>query len=222
MSNMARSDEIDELVSSVRNLVAYKDGAATRKITPQDRLILTPALRIDDPAVDTEVSENKPQSDQDEVLVLHNAVPTDKASLGDRVAELEVAVTARAEDWEPDGGETFDQAAWAASAFEPPQDDSATLVTPLSDDVPVADIPQPEPEELDPSDADVSDLETRIASDIVEQHFASQIDEGALRAAVVRILREELAGDMGERITRNVRKLVRREINRVLVSRDLD
>ena len=85
--------------------------------------------------------------------------------------------------------------------------------------MPVATLPQPEPED---SSADISDLEARIANDIVEQHFADQIDEGALRAAVVRILREELAGDMGERITRNVRKLVRREINRVLVSRDLD
>ena len=44
----------------------------------------------------------------------------------------------------------------------------------------------------------------------------------ALRAAVVRILREELAGELGEKITRNVRKLVRREINRALASHDLD
>lgn len=48
------------------------------------------------------------------------------------------------------------------------------------------------------------------------------VDQDALRAMVVEILREELAGDMGERITRNVRKLVRREINRVLVSREME
>ena len=47
-------------------------------------------------------------------------------------------------------------------------------------------------------------------------------DEPALRAAVVRILREELAGELGEKITRNVRKLVSREINRALASHDLD
>jgi hypothetical protein len=145
---------------------------------------------------------------------------TDKATLGATIAELEVAVTARVEDWEPDGGESFDQAAWAASAFEPPQDDSVVSATPAPEEVAVSDTPAGA--EDDPADAAESDLEARIANDIVMQHFATQIDEIALRDAVVRILRDELAGDMGERITRNVRKLVRREINRVLVTRDLD
>ena len=48
------------------------------------------------------------------------------------------------------------------------------------------------------------------------------IDEGALQEIVRLMIREELQGDLGERITRNVRKLVRAEINRALVARDLD
>lgn len=44
----------------------------------------------------------------------------------------------------------------------------------------------------------------------------------ALRALVLELIREELQGPLGERITRNVRKLVRREINRALENRDLD
>jgi hypothetical protein len=36
------------------------------------------------------------------------------------------------------------------------------------------------------------------------------------------MIREELQGALGERITRNVRKLVRAEINRALIARDLD
>jgi cell pole-organizing protein PopZ len=43
-----------------------------------------------------------------------------------------------------------------------------------------------------------------------------------LRALVAEIIRAELQGALGERITRNVRKLVRREINRVLMSQDFD
>jgi hypothetical protein len=39
---------------------------------------------------------------------------------------------------------------------------------------------------------------------------------------VAEIVRKELQGDLGERITRNVRKLVRREIHRALASRDFD
>lgn len=47
-------------------------------------------------------------------------------------------------------------------------------------------------------------------------------DEDALRDLVAEIVREELAGALGERITRNVRKLVRREIMRTLSTRDLE
>lgn len=48
------------------------------------------------------------------------------------------------------------------------------------------------------------------------------IDEEALRDLVVDIVREELQGALGERITRNVRRLVRREIHRALASQELD
>ena len=48
------------------------------------------------------------------------------------------------------------------------------------------------------------------------------IDEVALRDMIGEIVREELQGALGERITRNVRKLVRREIHRVLLEKGLD
>lgn len=47
------------------------------------------------------------------------------------------------------------------------------------------------------------------------------VDPDALRAMVGEMIREELQGEMGERITRNVRKLVRREINRVIAEQDI-
>lgn len=47
------------------------------------------------------------------------------------------------------------------------------------------------------------------------------IDEETLRDIVRDILREELQGPLGERITRNLRKLVRAEIARAMVSREL-
>ena len=43
-----------------------------------------------------------------------------------------------------------------------------------------------------------------------------------LRDIVRDIIREELHGALGERITRNVRKLVRAEINRAMTTRDLE
>ncbi|MGR3433711.1 MAG: hypothetical protein ACU0CO_02285 [Shimia sp.] len=50
---------------------------------------------------------------------------------------------------------------------------------------------------------------------------AVDLDEGALRDLVAEIVRSELQGELGERITRNVRKLVRREIHRAMASKDL-
>lgn len=47
------------------------------------------------------------------------------------------------------------------------------------------------------------------------------LDEEGLRDLVASIVREELQGPLGERITRNVRKLVRREIHRALAAHDL-
>jgi hypothetical protein len=48
------------------------------------------------------------------------------------------------------------------------------------------------------------------------------LDEAALQEIVRQTLRSELQGELGERITRSVRKLVRAEINRALIARDLD
>ena len=48
------------------------------------------------------------------------------------------------------------------------------------------------------------------------------LDEAALRDIVSEIVHAELQGALGERITRNVRRLVRREIHRALTARELD
>lgn len=63
-------------------------------------------------------------------------------------------------------------------------------------------------------------LETLAGRDEAEASEA-YLDEDALRELVASIVREELQGALGERITRNVRKLVRREIHRALAAHDL-
>ena len=47
-------------------------------------------------------------------------------------------------------------------------------------------------------------------------------DEVALRALVARVVREKLQGDLGQRITSNLRKLVRREMRMILAAEKLD
>jgi len=50
----------------------------------------------------------------------------------------------------------------------------------------------------------------------------SVVDEDALREIISDVVREELQGEMGKRITRNIRKLVRREIRIALASDERD
>ncbi len=47
-----------------------------------------------------------------------------------------------------------------------------------------------------------------------------EFDDSALRALITELLREELQGALGERITTNIRKLVRTEIRRALTEQD--
>lgn len=73
-------------------------------------------------------------------------------------------------------------------------------------------------------DVDVSEDSSDATSDenIFEDDSSEALDDAALRALISQVVHEELTGALGERITRNVRKLVRREIHRALASRDFD
>ncbi|EEW25942.1 hypothetical protein [Rhodobacter ferrooxidans] len=76
-----------------------------------------------------------------------------------------------------------------------------------------AQAPQPEPRVAAPDPEGIAS---------VFDQDDSVLDEEVLRELVRDIIREELQGTLGERITRNVRKLVRVEINRALSSREFD
>lgn len=86
-----------------------------------------------------------------------------------------------------------------------------------------------ETETVEPEQPSVSAFSTqRVAQVAVEEAALDQLaeqddilDEEALRELVADIVRKELQGALGERITRNVRKLVRREIQRALASQEL-
>jgi hypothetical protein len=100
-----------------------------------------------------------------------------------------------------------EQTVWADQA-------AAKLIAGLEADVAVED-PLEVISETDPAFLeDDLDLDEPAAPEV-------QYDEELLRALVRDILREELAGSLGEKITRNVRKLVRAEIAQALATRDL-
>ncbi|MDW3222500.1 MAG: hypothetical protein R8G34_06350 [Paracoccaceae bacterium] len=116
-----------------------------------------------------------------------------------KIAALETTIARTADQWEPDG-----MSRDAYSGTQPKAmswQDSVELDakgTPLAEESPA----QP--------------ADTSGHAEI--QHV---VDQTVLRDLVAEMVRSELQGALGERITQNLRKLVRREIQRALASRDL-
>jgi len=71
-------------------------------------------------------------------------------------------------------------------------------------------------------DTPVADTEDEPSTINFAEEDESILDEDTLRDIVSEMVREELQGELGDRITRNVRKLVRREIQRALASREFE
>ncbi|PQO23648.1 hypothetical protein C2I36_06730 [Rhodobacteraceae bacterium WD3A24] len=239
MSDPMSSREIEDVLSSIRRLVS-RDTPPRPESAPQDRLVLTPALRVPDEA-------GGPSGDAVEPSVDGNGDPTqgedELASLERTIADLEAAVAGRAEDWDPDGSEPRDTAAKTEGdeAAEAAPDKVHRLSPPSSAQ---AEAKRPEAEDdaataesiraLLAGNAPQAPTSSTGAAEAVQAEPADSapaagtgtdtagLDEDALRDLVARIVREELQGRLGERITRNVRKMVRAEIARALASRELD
>lgn len=186
---------------------------------------------------------NRPAEDEAEAAAPR---PADAATLGleAQAAEFEAAIANREDQWEPDG--TADDA--LAGRPVPTLDwrdleEKTEAVIP--EDSPEAEpnwgmpdwastearaAAEPEAERQDasapaqdsaPDAAHTAGTETTDAPQGLSIDD-SLLDEDTLRDLIAEIVREELQGALGERITRNVRKLVRREIHRALTSQDFD
>ncbi|GAB4261680.1 MAG: hypothetical protein Kow0013_06410 [Pararhodobacter sp.] len=166
------------------------------------------------------------------------------------IAELEAAVTASGESWDGDEpvaqtvprasnvtdlygriGFKHREAPQAESGAEGAREESqgrgaahdsgmakaaidAPAVEPVAGGAGISvDRSDPEAEIEAPGDAEEAAADLAGAEDAV-------IDEDMLRALVAQIVREELHGQLGERITHQVRKLVRAEIARALDERN--
>ena len=137
--------------------------------------------------------------DQGEAAFFANSA----ATLSAKIAALETVIGKTDDQWEPDDTGDSDYSGTEAPAM-------------VWDDVDEA-----ETDALDatagPDTATDAEPEAGFG-----QSVDSILDEEALRDLVSDIVREELQGALGERITRNVRKLVRREIHRALAAQELE
>jgi hypothetical protein len=121
-----------------------------------------------------------------------------------------------------------EDAAWVQVDPDWPDEEELAAVIPLDAAARVATAPaapaaaaDAEAAKAKPSAADADD---DLAPTLFDKdgNPLTVLDEDALHDIVRQLIREELQGALGERITRNVRKLVRAEINRALTARALD
>jgi hypothetical protein len=157
----------------------------------------------------------EPEADaQSEPVVPDANLLTANVPLTAKIAAMGAAIGKSRQDWEPDGDEVNDLAATHAPAMAWEDDTEfdakgAPLRADLVTDSPDVDAPEHEPEAKTP-------LAAALGGD------DQLMDEEALRDLVSEIVRSELQGALGERITRNVRKLVRREIHRALTAQEIE
>lgn len=214
MSEPTTSVDLEDVLTSIRRLVSEEaHDAVLDQVKPQrsaDRLVLTPALRIaeaetpadtvEEPSATEAVAEEAPA----EAPLLLNRGPSDALPIDRKISSLSAAVSRAEEEYEAEEGDMFGGISkmplpWAETH---PND-------PLSGRAEGGDVIYDEFE-----DEAIDDQDTTEGTLV-------GLNEDMLRAMVAQIVREELQGEMGERITRNVRKLIRREINRALAIQDL-
>lgn len=201
MSDPMSNREIEDVLSSIRRLVTQGD-AQPAAAPSSGKLVLTPAFRV---------AEAEPQPPAGEAM----ADPAAAISLEQTIAELEAAISAYGGPFEPDEGEAA--LPRPESAPEPNTDETSAGFAAPSEPAPLAEAASEAPAKALEEEEAALDDPVLDGGDPDEMAF----DEAMLRELVTDILREELQGALGQRITRNVRKLVRAEIARALASRDL-
>lgn len=246
MSKVVVQSDVEDVLSSIRQLVGEtkqsstfvfcQDAKERLVLEPQQRVAKAPVLRLlpeqavepeetwgkfeepplaeisceprttKDPDGDDEPTFNAPADDGSAHRLQFQKNVSDLTS---KIEALEKAIAKTADQWEPDGAGQD-----AYSGTQPPtirwreNVELDGLGKPMIPPV----TPEPKP------DVHIQTSAPNVQDDIEEQF----IEEDALRIIVAEIVRSEFQGELGERITRNVRKLVRREIQRALTARTYD
>lgn len=212
MNEAMSRHEIEDVLSSIRRLVSHEDRAAQAQPAASGKLVLTSEQRVDDATAP--VPEDRPS----------DSLPTpDPGS--------DLARPSRSDDPGAQAGRGYPGFVDAPLQTAPSMSHAPTAdaAQPTAPDVPVA-ARGPAAENMAPPASSDTPLEATLARleealSIAPTDPAGQaetvIDEDALSEMVARMVREELQGELGERITRNIRKLVRAEVARELQMRNL-
>lgn len=135
--------------------------------------------------------------------------------LGAKVAALEAAIGRTKDQWEPDGAVGDDYAGGPVETMEWQDHEPEAQPEPVAEAQPGPEFSSRRTTHYMPQEEEENALDPIISEEAI-------LDEESLRELVSDIVRQELQGALGERITRNVRKLVRREIHRALTAQELE
>ncbi|MEM9579598.1 MAG: hypothetical protein AAF891_02845 [Pseudomonadota bacterium] len=183
------------------------------------------------PIESAEIADTPPQQELPQASVVQD--PADR-SIEDKIAALEALIGPSDAGFEAETSESREHIAkvtrlpWPTDTRDVPTADAADLPDPAKASQ-SADI-DAQSAAFDAGHAaavqDINDEIVHVAATTLPQDLDSEaaplIDEDVLRDMVAEIVRQELQGPLGERITRNVRKLVRREIYRAMAANELD
>lgn len=212
MSDALTNSEIEDVLTSVRRLVADEQRRADGEEGRGGRLILTPSQRVDAEAGPAPLPAPPPPAPAAPPRTTAMANPPDFRRLEATIAELEAAVSASGSVFEPDGSED-------ATGAAPGSNVTALYARPSFQNFAASPLPEAAPA----APADDAPVTTTWVDGTAEDDdtFETVIDEATLRILVAQIVREELHGHLGERITLQVRKLVRAEVAKALDARGL-
>ncbi len=265
MSEALGSDEIEDVVSSVRRLVSPE--ARPRPVSRDlglEKLLLTPALQV----VPDRPNAELPNADlprAEPLILTERATDLGDAASSAPIFDADAVPDAEADAMSADAGQgLFDdllmvqpvspssdadvldadmtttphvvEGEWEDAFWSEPEPDlaeialeaeEAELVTGgVASSVHTGGTLNDHPDRLWPEEMPPAP-KTSMAEGLgsltdADGNPVTVLDEDALNDIVRALIREELQGVLGERITQNVRKLVRAEINRALTARSLD
>ncbi|WP_298431335.1 hypothetical protein [uncultured Jannaschia sp.] len=224
---MAQPQDIEDVLSSIRRLVAT--DAAKEAIAPTDdattgtsetALVLDPKQRVTEPEDPFQMIRALAQEERD---------GRDAGSFTDAVPD---EISAISTDLEAEPMANWDDAELASDVAE-------AAASPVPEDYAEDTDYQGEAEAMGPEIAPIEEVmqpemagasKVREAEKTAAEEDATDLSDvvdaipgdDALRDLIAEIVRQELAGELGERITRNVRKLVRRELRQLLNSDEFD
>jgi len=205
---LARDFAVDAFV--MKEAEISHGAPANKKAEP---MVLTPADRVFPDVPATAQEKREPSRSRDLA-----------GSLSAKIEALEAAIARTEDQWEPDGNSAD---AYSGTHTGRMNWDSVSGFVESEGKQPLQNLPETPDPERESATGPTTLLGPHIPAERADSASAEAdaasvtMNEDELRELVAEIVRQELQGALGERITRNIRKLVRREINRALAAQDL-